>query len=229
MRNIAAMILFSAFASFASAELFEAWDFKAIDGDTTKNIALFEGARVIQEEMGAHVEYWQHDVNGDNVVAYVIRFKDMEAWATFKDTASTNAKWLAWIASDWPKLQPHLVTSYAMDNLLDPAAKTDLTEGLNVSYMSAWTPSESSNNMALMESIQKSVAISDDFGINSNVYVNGPSGIFYIFNMDENYTALSKKLTARNASKAWQDYWSAAQINRVGEFVRQAWITRVAQ
>ena len=82
--------------------------------------------------------------------------------------------------------------------------------------------------MKLMESIQRSVAISDEFGIATSVYVNGPSSIFYIFNMGSSFTDLTAKLEARNASEAWQKYWGNAQIQRAGQFVRQAWITRVA-
>lgn len=227
MRTPLAAILFT-FSLFSQAEIFEAWDFSAIDGDVQNNIALFESAKAIQEKAGAHVEYWQHDVNGENVIAYVIRFKDLSSWAKWKDAMLTNEDWLEWIAEEWPKARPHLVTSYAMNNLFDPAAGVDVTDGLNVSYMSAWEPSANSNTMKLMESIQRSVAISDNFGIATNVYVNGPSGIFYIFNMGSSFTDLTAKLEARNASEAWQQYWGNAQIQRAGQFVRQAWITRVA-
>ena len=82
--------------------------------------------------------------------------------------------------------------------------------------------------MKLFASIQKSVEISDDFGITSQVYVNGPSGIFYIFNMGESFVDLTSKLEKSNTSKEWQEYWSNAQTQRSGQFVRQAWITRVA-
>ena len=99
----------------------------------------------------------------------------------------TNEDWLEWVAEEWPKARPHLVTSYAMNNLFDPTAGVDLTNGLNVSYMSAWEPSANSNTMKLMESIQRSVAISDEFGIATSVYVNGPSSIFYIFNMGSSF------------------------------------------
>ena len=78
---------------FVSADLFEAWDFKAIDGDVQNNVAMMESAREIHEKMGAHVEYWLHDVNGENVVSYVIRFKDMDDWAKFKDTQLASEAW----------------------------------------------------------------------------------------------------------------------------------------
>ncbi|MBT3869228.1 MAG: hypothetical protein HOF19_15070 [Gammaproteobacteria bacterium] len=215
-------------SSAASAEIFEAWDFSAIEGDAQQNIALFDSAKVIQEKAGAHVEYWQHDVNGENVIAYVIRFKDLASWAKWKDDMSANEDWLNWSAKEWPKARPHLVASYAMNNLLNPEADVDLTEGMNVMYMSAWEASDDSNNMKLFASIQKSVKISEDFGISSQVYVNGPSGIFYIFNMGESFVDLTSKLEKRNTSKEWQEYWSNAQTQRAGQFVRQAWITRVA-
>ena len=110
MRTLLAAILFT-FALFSQAEIFEAWDFSAIDGDVQNNIALFESAKAIQEKAGAHVEYWQHDVNGENVIAYVIRFKDLSSWAKWKDAMLTNEDWLEWIAEEWPKARPHLVTS----------------------------------------------------------------------------------------------------------------------
>ena len=212
----------------SQAEIFEAWDFSAIDGDVQNNIAMFESAKAIQEEAGAHVEYWQHDVNGENVIAYVIRFKDLSSWAKWKDAMLTNEDWLEWVAREWPKARPHLVTSYAMNNLFNPEAGVNLTEGFNVSYMSAWEPTANSNTMKLMASIERSVAISNDFGISTNVYLNGPSGVFYIFNMGASFTDLTSKIEARNASDAWQEYWGNAQIQRAGQFVRQAWITRVA-
>ena len=215
-------------SSVASAEIFEAWDFSAIEGDVQQNIALFESARAIQEKAGAHVEYWQHDVNGENVIAYVIRFKDLASWAKWKDDMSTNEDWLNWSSNEWPKARPHLVASYAMNNLFNPGADVDLTEGSNVMYMSAWEASDDSDNMKLFASIQKSVEISDDFGLTTQVYVNGPSGIFYIFNMGESFVDLTSKLEKRNTSKEWQEYWSNAQTQRAGQFVRQAWITRVA-
>jgi len=216
------------FALPSQAEIFEAWDFSAIDGDVQNNIAMFESAKAIQEKAGAHVEYWQHDVNGENVIAYVIRFKDLSSWAKWKDAMLTNEEWLAWVAQEWPKARPHLVTSYAMNNLIDPTAGVDLTDGLNVAYMSAWEPTVTSNTVKLSESIYRSVAISNDFGISTNVYVNGPSGVFYIFNMGASFTDLTSKLEARNSSEAWQEYWGNAQVQRAGQFVRQAWITRVA-
>jgi hypothetical protein len=212
----------------SQAEIFEAWDFSAIDGDVQNNIAMFESAKAIQEEAGAHVEYWQHDVNGENVIAYVIRFKDLSSWAKWKDAMLVNEDWLEWVAQEWPEARPHLVTSYAMSNLFNPEAGVNLTEGLNVSYMSAWEPTENSNTMKLMASIERSVAISNDFGISTNVYMNGPSDVFYIFNMGASFTDLTSKIEARNASDAWQEYWGNAQIQRAGQFVRQAWITRVA-
>ena len=212
----------------SQAEIFEAWDFSAIDGDVQNNIAMFESAKAIQEEAGAHVEYWQHDVNGENVIAYVIRFKDLSSWAKWKDAMLVNEDWLEWVAQEWPKARPHLVTSYAMSNLFNPEAGVNLTEGFNVSYMSAWEPTANSNTMKLMASIERSVAISNDFGISTNVYLNGPSGVFYIFNMGASFTDLTSKIEARNASDAWQEYWGNAQIQRAGQFVRQAWITRVA-
>jgi hypothetical protein len=212
----------------SQAEIFEAWDFSAIDGDVQNNIAMFESAKAIQEEAGAHVEYWQHDVNGENVIAYVIRFKDLSSWAKWKDAMLVNEDWLEWVAQEWPEARPHLVTSYAMSNLFNPEAGVNLTEGFNVSYMSAWEPTENSNTMKLMASIERSAAISNDFGISTNVYLNGPSGVFYIFNMGASFTDLTSKIEARNASDAWQEYWGNAQIQRAGQFVRQAWITRVA-
>ena len=216
------------FALPSQAEIFEAWDFSAIDGDVQNNIAMFESAKAIQEKAGAHVEYWQHDVNGENVIAYVIRFKDLSSWAKWKDAMLANEEWLAWVAQEWPKARPHLVTSYAMNNLFDPTAGVDLTDGLNVAYMSVWEPTVTSNTMKLSESIYRSVAISNDFGISTNVYVNGPSGVFYIFNMGASFTDLTSKLEARNSSETWQEYWGNAQVQRAGQFVRQAWITRVA-
>ena len=215
-------------SSAASAEILEAWDFSAIEGDAQQNIALFDSAKVIQEKAGAHVEYWQHDVDGENVIAYVIRFKDLASWAKWKDNMSANEDWLNWSSKEWPKARPHLVASYAMNNLLNPEADVDLTEGMNVMYMSAWEASDDSNNMKLFASIQNSVKISEDFGISSQVYVNGPSGIFYIFNMGKSFVDLTSKLEKRNTSKEWQEYWSNAQTQRPGQFVRQAWITRVA-
>ena len=215
-------------SSAASAEIFEAWDFSAIEGDAQQNIALFDSAKVIQEKAGGHVEYWQHDVDGENVIAYVIRFKDLASWAKWKDDMSANEDWLNWSSKERPKARPHLVASYAMNNLLNPEADVDLTEGMNVMYMSAWEASDDSNNMKLFASIQNSVKISEDFGISSQVYVNGPSGIFYIFNMGESFVDLTSKLEKRNTSKEWQEYWSNAQTQRAGQFVRQAWITRVA-
>ena len=227
MRHLLALIAFS-FSLPSQAEIFEAWDFSAIDGDMQNNVAMFESAKAIQERAGAHVEYWQHDVNGENVISYVIRFADLSAWAKWKDDMLSNEDWLEWVSEEWPKARPHLVTSYAMNNLFDPAAGVDLTEGLNVAYMSAWEPSANSNSMKLMESIQRSTAISDDFEISTSVYLNGPSGVFYIFNLGKSFTDLAAKLEARNTSKAWQEYWGNAQMQRSGQFVRQAWITRVA-
>ena len=212
---------------FVSADLFEAWDFKAIDGDVQNNVAMMESAREIHEKMGAHVEYWLHDVNGENVVSYVIRFKDMDDWAKFKDAQLASEAWSNWVAKQWPKSQPYLVTSYAMSNLFNPTQGTDVTDGLNVSYMSAWQASDNSNNMALYASIEKSTAISEKYGITTQVYLNGPSGIFYIFSFGENFQDISKKTQARNNSAEWQQYWTDAQINRVGEFVRQGWITKI--
>jgi len=222
-------IIFTCIASFASADVYEAWDFQLIDGDATKNIALFDSAKAIQEKLGAHIEYWQHDVNGANVIAYVLRFNNQTEWAAYKDAASNNSEWLAWIAENWPKLQPFLVTSYAMGNLFNADAGTDISEGKTVAYMSAWEPTDNSNNLALAASIQSSIAISAAHGIESNVYLNGPSGIFYIFQMDATFSDLTEKFQKRNASEAWQAYWTEAQTARVGQFVRQAWITRVAE
>lgn len=101
MRYLVAAIFFT-FALSSQAEIFEAWDFSAIDGDVQNNIALFESAKAIQEKAGAHVEYWQHDVNGENVIAYVIRFKDLSSWAKWKDAMLTNEDWLEWVAEEWP-------------------------------------------------------------------------------------------------------------------------------
>ena len=209
------------------AEVLEIWNFTAIDGDYQNNVALFESAKAIQEKAGAKVEYWQHDINGDNIISYVARFKDTAAWAMWKDALMADESWLNWINSSWPKARPHLANSYAMNNLLNPAAGTDIADGINVSYMSAWQPSEDSNNMLLMASIQKSAAISEKFGLQTDVYINGPSGIFYIFSGGSSWADVEAKLTKRNASAEWQEYWSNAQIKRAGQFVQQAWITRL--
>ncbi len=52
MRHLIAAMIFT-FALSSQAEIFEAWDFSAIDGDVQKNIALFESAKAIQEKAGA--------------------------------------------------------------------------------------------------------------------------------------------------------------------------------
>jgi hypothetical protein len=227
MFKLLILLISVAFSSGTSAEIFEAWDFSAIEGDVQKNIALFDSAKEIQEKLGAHVEYWQHDVDGENLVSYVIRFKDLASWAKWKDEMLSNEDWQNWSAKTWPKARPHLVASYAMSNLFNPEADVDLTKGLNVIYMSAWEASDDSDNMKLFASIQKSVEISNNFGITTQVYVNGPSGIFYIFNMGESFVDLTSKFEKRNASQAWQQYWSNAQIERAGQFVRQLWATRI--
>ena len=177
--------------------------------------------------MGAHIEYWLHDVNGENVIAYLIRFKDTDGWAKFKDEQMTSEAWSSWVANEWPKAQPYLVTSYAMNNLLNPNAGVDISEGLNVSYMSAWEASDDSNNMELFASIQESVALSEKHGLATQVYINGPSGIFYIFNFGESYKEITSKFQKRNNSPEWQKYWTEAQMKRSGQFVRQAWVTKL--
>ena len=50
---------------------------------------------------------------------------------------------------------------------------------------------------------------------------------FYIFSFGENFQDIAKKTQARNNSAEWQQYWTDAQINRAGEFVRQGWITKI--
>ncbi len=115
-----------------------------------------------------------------------------------------------------------------MNNLFNPTAGVELQMDLTSLICPPGSLSANSNTMKLMASIQSSIAISNDFGIESNVYLNGPSGVFYIFNMGASFTDLTAKLEARNASEAWQEYWGNAQIQRAGQFVRQAWITRVA-
>ena len=214
-------------ANSAFAEIFEAWDFHAIDGDQQQNIELFESARAIQEKLGVKVEYWQHDVGGENVISYVLRFDDLAAWAAFKDAAMSNGEWTSWIASEWPKLRPHLVASYALNNVFKADAPANLMDGYNVSYLSAWKAGPNASSLDLMASIQKSTAISEKFGLQSNTYISGPEGIYYVAVSGENFTSLEKQISARNASPEWQAYWTAAQTNPAGEFVRQAWITRI--
>ena len=220
-------IFLASIVNFAAADVFEAWDFRAIDGDIQKNIDVFDSAKAIQEKLGVKVDYWQHDVNGDNVVSYVLRFADLAEWAAFKDAAMNNSEWAEWISTEWPKLRPHLVASYAMTNVLNPEAGKDITDGHNVGYWNAWEARENHTSAELLASIQKSTAISQKFGIETNTYTSGPEGIFYVFNTAENFVEFEKKFAERNASKEWIEYWTQAQENRVGRFVRQSWITRV--
>ena len=65
----------------SQAVIFEAWDFSAIDGDVQNNVALFESAKAIQENSGAHAKYWQQDVNGENVISYAVRFPNLSSRA----------------------------------------------------------------------------------------------------------------------------------------------------
>ena len=69
-----------------------------------KILEVFDSAKAIQEKLGVKVDYWQHDVNGDNVVSYVLRFADLAEWAAFKDAAMNNSEWDEWISTEWPIL-----------------------------------------------------------------------------------------------------------------------------
>ena len=210
-----------------SADVFEAWDFQVINGDVQKNIAIFDSAKKIHERLGGTVEYWQHDVAGSNVVGYIIRFKNVSEWANFKDVMVEDTEWNQWLANNWPRLQPHLIASFAMGNVLDPTANINILDGQNVIYMTAWQPRDNSNTPELASSIQRSVAIGRQNGLNVNVYAGGPDGVFYIFESAENFSSLVVKQNKRNASEEWQTYWTKAQQERKGELVKQAFITRI--
>ena len=71
--------------------------------------------------------------------------------------------------------------------------------------------------MKLMENIQRSTTISDDFEISTVVYLNGPSDVLHNFTMGRSFSALAGKLEARNTSEAWLEYLGNAQIQRAGQ------------
>ena len=129
----------------SQAVIFEAWDFSAIDGDVQNNVALFESAKAIQESAGAHAEYWQQDVNGENVISYVVRFPDLSSRVKWKDEMLCNEEWLEWVSKEWPKARPHLVTSYAMNYLLEPTAAVDLQKDLASLTCQPWSPVRTPN------------------------------------------------------------------------------------
>ena len=129
----------------SQAVIFEAWDFSAIDGDVQNNVALFESAKAIQENAGAHAKYWQQDVNGENVISYAVRFPNLSSRAKWKDEMLCNEEWLERVSKEWPKARPHLVTSYVMNYLLEPTAAVDLQKGLASLTCQLWSPVRTSD------------------------------------------------------------------------------------
>ena len=229
MKNLP-LVLITSFLFFvgakSNADNFEAGDFKPINGSLQETIAWFDQAKVVHERLGGKVEYWQHDVMGNNVISYLIRFDKQENWASFKDKLATDEAWQAWINNNYKTFSSHLVESFSLGNVLNPSAEASAWDDLNVIGFSAWEVADGKVISDLLTSMQKSAEIDNEFELNPMVYSSGLGPLYYLVG-GENWTDLQGKIAKRNESKAWTDYLTAAGQDPAGEFVRQAFSIRI--
>ena len=178
MRYLLAAIFFT-FTLSSQAEIFEAWDF-AIDGDVQNNIALFESARAIQEKAGAHVEYWQHDAMVKTSLPTLFGSRIFIMGEV--ERCDANQRGLVRVGRGGMAGETTSRDQPAMNNLFDPTAELISQTDQRLIHVRLGTQCKLEHHEADGKH-SRSVAISDEFGIATSVYVNGPSSIFYIFNM----------------------------------------------
>ena len=225
IKKISLVIMFFGFTSFAVTDNFEAWDIKPIDGNTALTFSIFDEVKVIQENLGAKVEYWQHDVMGDNVVSYVIRFNTGSEWASFKDKLAQSEEFQNWISEYWPILGPNVLASYSLNNIIEPSADKNIWKDANVVHFSAWEAFPG-RGVDMIESMQKSIAISKKYDLDAYTYSSGLGQVFFVMT-GESWSDLQKKIEKRNASNEWNQYWMGINNDPSGNFVRAAYSVRV--
>ena len=225
IKKMTLMALLLGFTSFAITDNFEAWDIKPVDGSTALTFSIFDEVKVIQEKLGAHVEYWQHDVMGDNVVSYVIRFNTGAEWASFKDKLAQSEEFQSWIAEYWSILGPNILASYSLNNVINPSAEKNIWKDANVVHFSSWEalPGQGSD---MIESMQKSIEISKKYDLDAFAYSSGLGQVFFVM-AGESWSDLQKKLEKRNASKEWNQHWMNINENPSGTFIRAAYSVKV--
>jgi len=221
---LAFCILF--FGSNSHSDNFEAWDFKPINGSLEETIIWFDQAKAVHERLGGKVEYWQHDVMGNNVISYLIRFDTPESWASFKDKLATDEAWQTWINKNYKTFSSHLVESFSLGNVLNPNAKASAWDDLNIIGFSAWEVADDKVITDLLTSMQKSSEIDSEFNLSPMVYSSGLGPLYYLIG-GKNWADLQSKIAKRNESKAWTEYWTAAGQDPAGDFVRQAFSVRI--
>ena len=226
LRNGICALLIVLMSSHVYSDGFEAWDFKPINGSLQETIAWFDKAKAVHERLGGSVEYWQHDVMGNNVISYVIRFNTGEDWASFKDKLSSDGAWQSWIDANYATFSSHLVESFNMGNMLDPNGASSMWDGINVVGFSAWEVAEGKTVADLMASMQESVVIQSKFDLNPMIYSAGLGAIYFVLG-GENWTEFQANTAKRNQSQEWIDYWTAAGQDPAGEFVQQAFTVRI--
>ena len=205
---------------------FEAWDFKPINGSLQDTIAWLNEAKAVHERLGGSVEYWQHDVMGNNVVSYIIRFDTGENWASFKDKLSEDDAWQSWINANYATFSSHLVESFYLGNVFNPNATSSVWEDINIVYFSAWETADGKTAADLLTSMQTSASIQDKFDLNPMVYSSGLGAIYFVTGA-ASWSEWQTNVTKRNESTEWVEYWSTAGRDPAGEFVQQATSVRI--
>ena len=225
--GIQVIFLTVTFSGKLNADVFESWEFKPVNGSLQETIAWFDQAKPLHEELGAKVEYWQHDVMGNNVIAYVMRFDSGDDWAVFKDKLAADEAWLSWFTDNYGTFSANLIESFFVGNASNTMAKSDIWDDINVIGFSAWEPVKGKPATICFESMQKSAEIQEKFGLNPAVYSSG-LGPGYFMTGGKTWTEYQESRNKRNESKEWTEYWTAAGENAPAcDFVRQAFAVRV--
>ena len=78
----------------------------------------------------------------------------------------------------------------------------------------------------MIESMQKSIAISKKYDLDAYTYSSGLGQVFFVM-AGESWSDLQKKIEKRNASKEWNQYWTGINKDPSGDFIRAAYSVRV--
>lgn len=211
--------------SGARAEVMEIWSHSLEGGDYARNVKQYERLRPIVENLGAYVEYYLEDIDGQPVSHFVVKFDDMRSWGAYRDRLSMHPSFLKWNNRYRSKANQLQVGSSLMSNIYEPSAKADLYRGADTFYITQWKamPGKSAQMRAAMIEGAK---IAENNGIFAQAYANGYNDTFMAVWVFDSYTGASTQLEFIQNSKEFQSFFKRTGDQKIGQFVDQAWMVK---
>ena len=209
----------------ARAEVMEVWSHNLENGDYARNVKQYERLRPIVENLGAHVEYYMEDIDGDPISHFVVKFDDMRSWGAYRDRLSMHPTFLKWnkrYRANANKLQ---VNTALMTNIYEPSAEADLYRGADTFYITQWKamPGKSA---AMRAAMIEGAKIAEDNGIFAQAYANGYNDMFMAVWAFDSYTGAATQLEFIENSEEFQRFFKRTGDQKIGVFVNQSWMVK---